>query len=133
MEIKPNIDKLRNIFDTAYLCKLDINGELIFFWEKNKIGGNNMAEKRLKTYMTQVFFRCPDSEEPIPLKRPKSREFKDSKEVFLFDELLGGGIVIPDDIVKARFKSISGRTPGLLMIVAGPPGSGKTTFALELC
>lgn len=39
-----------------------------------------------------------------------------------FDYLFNGGIVIPESNSKP-----------LIMLVSGPPGSGKTTLALELC
>lgn len=105
---------------------------------------NSSSDKRLKTYMTQVFFKCPGSTEPTPMERLKSPKSKDANQVFLFDDLLGGGIVVPDDIIEARLgKTLnpltpddypkSGVAPGLLMLVTGAPGSGKTTFALELC
>ena len=56
-----------------------------------------MNEKRLKTYMTQVFFKCPGCKDPLPMTRGES-----SSGVFLLDDLLGGGIVVPEDIIEAR-------------------------------
>jgi len=102
------------------------------------------SERRLKTYMTQVFFRCPGSKEPEPLKRLVKPSASRSTDVFLFDDLLGGGIVIPEDIIEARLGKKSDETqqgapgkhwttPGMVMLVTGAPGSGKSTFALELC
>lgn len=96
---------------------------------------NSSVDRRLKTHMTQVFFECPGSTGPTAMRRPKSPQSKEYSDVFLFDDLLGGGIVIPDDIIEARLggEGSQSNTPGLLMLVTGAPGSGKTTFALELC
>ncbi len=99
------------------------------------------VEKRLKTHMTQVFFKCPGSKEPVELAIPRTSSSDEMTAIFLFDDLLGGGIVIPDDIIEARLGSKNDQytsdggwsTPGLLMLVTGAPGSGKSTFALELC
>lgn len=91
----------------------------------------SLKERRLKTYMSQVFFKPPKANDPIPLK--------DSKEtdIYLLDELLGGGIVVPDNVVEDKLrtndKAPTHTKPGLLMLVTGSPGSGKSTFALELC
>lgn len=94
-------------------------------------------EKRLKTYMSQVFFKSPTAEDPIPLKAQQATG-SGKTDIYLLDELLGGGIVIPNDVVEARLGTRDkdptyAKCPGLLMLVTGEPGSGKSTFALELC
>ncbi|MBU2623790.1 MAG: hypothetical protein KKD92_15885 [Proteobacteria bacterium] len=95
------------------------------------------SEKRLRTYMSQVFFKSPTAKDPVPLKAQRGTDSEET-DIYLLDELLGGGIVIPDDVVEARLGNSDkhptyATCPGLLMLVTGAPGSGKSTFALELC
>ena len=54
---------------------------------------------------------------------------------FLLDDLLGGGLVIPDGIIAGMGAPQGGPGPHrpLFMLLIGPPGSGKSTLALELC
>ncbi len=95
---------------------------------------NAVPERRLKTYMSQVFFKAPGESEPQPMLAAAEQR---KKEVYLLDELLGGGIVIPNDILLARLGDANNKpeytTPGLVVLLTGAPGSGKSTFALELC
>lgn len=51
---------------------------------------------------------------------------KRGQPVCWFDSLLNGGIAIPSDLKSYK------RRP-LIWLVSGPPGTGKTTFALEMC
>jgi KaiC/GvpD/RAD55 family RecA-like ATPase len=59
------------------------------------------------------------------------------KGIYSMDELLGGGIVIPNNIIEARVGTPDSppeyATPGIVVLLTGAPGSGKSTFALELC
>ncbi|MCJ7633518.1 hypothetical protein MUP77_14165, partial [Candidatus Bathyarchaeota archaeon] len=93
-------------------------------------------EKRLRTYMSQVFFKAATAEDPIPLKTQRGTDSEET-DIYLLDDLLCGGIVIPDDVVEATLgiddQDPTYANPGLLMLVTGAPGSGKSTFALELC
>ncbi|MBN2000795.1 hypothetical protein JW935_24815 [candidate division KSB1 bacterium] len=90
---------------------------------------------RIQTFMSPVYHRCP----ACPQKGAKGtlKEFPNERhQTYLFDDLLGGGIVVPGGMAAAlrRQKGYLAPTqPGLCMLVSGPPGSGKSTFALELC
>jgi KaiC/GvpD/RAD55 family RecA-like ATPase len=96
------------------------------------------VEKKLRTYMSQVFFRSPANPSPenssandkyhlYPLLSQKGQKC-------LVDDLLGGGIVIPRSVIDTINNSPDEKkNPGLFTLLAGPPGSGKSTFALELC
>lgn len=51
-----------------------------------------------------------------------------NRKLYWLDEMLYGGLLIPDDL----WESYEG-SPSFSLLIAGPPGTGKTTFALELC
>ncbi len=84
----------------------------------------------LKTYMSPVFHREPanpqkkDPEQLYPLLDDKG------KQQCLLDDLLEGGIYIPNQVVENRLENKP--YPGLFMLLTGPPGGGKSLFALEL-
>jgi KaiC/GvpD/RAD55 family RecA-like ATPase len=50
------------------------------------------------------------------------------RPLYWLDEMLEGGIEIPTDLWEKEEGS-----PSFIVLLAGPPGTGKTTFALELC
>ncbi|MBW8002183.1 MAG: hypothetical protein FVQ80_09175 [Planctomycetes bacterium] len=80
---------------------------------------------KLKTFMSPVYQRS----------KAKLIEFPNSKQqLCMLDELLEGGIAIPKEILKGiESREENKLIPGLLMLLSGPPGSGKSTFNLELC
>lgn len=81
--------------------------------------------KRLKTYMSPVIYRTPalDGErEPKALLPVCDRD----KKLYWLDEMLNGGLAIPERVWNRKDRSF-------LLLLAGPPGTGKSTFALELC
>lgn len=110
-----------------------------------------MAEY-LRTLMAPVFYRDPahkvGADTGFELKPLQSE--KGTNQVCILDELLGGGLLIPDDLWQqsetkpnssgtdfvAPSKPVTqstARDRSLLMLLSGPSGTGKSTFALELC
>lgn len=89
---------------------------------------------KLRTNISQAFWcSLPQGEakfEPALVKaiRPENNSSgrveqpPKPKPVAWFDELFRGGISLPDEDGKP-----------LTILIAGPPGSGKTTLALEIC
>ncbi len=80
----------------------------------------------IKTGIAPVYYRRPanliDEGELAPQIFPL---FEDGR-VSWFDRLLGGGIEVPNE-------AVAGSKPrSLIMLLSGAPGTGKTTFALEL-
>jgi KaiC/GvpD/RAD55 family RecA-like ATPase len=60
-----------------------------------------------------------------PAQIPVMKSDEQRKEpVFWLDQILGGGLVLP---------KIDGSRRALTVLLAGPPGTGKSTLALELC
>lgn len=75
---------------------------------------------RLRTFISPVFCRNK-------LLAPELTPVRfNQEELYWFDALLGGGILIPDSVKK-------GDERPLIWLVSGPPGTGKTIFSLELC
>lgn len=75
-----------------------------------------------RTGISQAFW-CHTNEEfhSSNTFEPATGIFKNEKSLSWFDYLLHGGIVVPD----------TSHNP-LTLLLTGPPGAGKTTFALEL-
>ncbi len=75
---------------------------------------------KLRTFLSPVMYRKKlDSSYLVPL-------VKRGEHVCWFDSLLNGGVVIPPELQEYK------RRP-LIWLVSGPPGTGKTTFVLEMC
>lgn len=81
--------------------------------------------KKLKTFMSPVVWFSMPSNEGESTMTPIEVQ---GRPLHWLDEMLEGGIALPKDL----WNHTSG-SPSFLMLLAGPPGSGKTTFAIELC
>jgi KaiC/GvpD/RAD55 family RecA-like ATPase len=75
---------------------------------------------KMRTFLSPVMYRQKlNAAFLVPLR-------KRGAPVCWFDSLLNGGVEIPTPLQKFK------RRP-LIWLVSGPPGTGKTTFALEMC
>lgn len=84
---------------------------------------------RLQTFMSPVCCRQPvEGATAVPEISQVHRVDNENERLYWLDEMLGGGLEIPDDIWSNDRDG-----PAFLLVLAGPPGTGKSTFALELC
>jgi len=97
-------------------------------------------ENLLKTYISPVFYRSPANPRVNPEDTHKETESQlfeypsKKKQLCLLDELLVGGITVRKSVVDGIQKEkVNTKTPGLFVLISGPPGSGKSTLAFELC
>lgn len=77
-----------------------------------------------RTNVSQAFWYLParaDEDKPFVAAK-RAREDGRSTTFAWFDELLRNGLYLPTEEKRP-----------LMMVIAGPPGSGKTTLALEMC
>lgn len=88
---------------------------------------------RLKTFMSPVCSRTPaeggattNSVQVMPVLSERWKQDGASEgPLYWLDEMLGGGLEIPGGGELTE--------PSFLLLLAGPPGTGKSTFGLELC
>lgn len=89
---------------------------------------------RLHTFLSPVGYRDPaeGANGPSPsVCLINRRADGHGPPLFWLDEMLGGGLEIPTS--SADTEPGSPGEPSFMLVLAGPPGTGKSTFALELC
>ncbi len=83
--------------------------------------------RRLRTFVGPVQYPFPPDGATKSDGGDEFRPLKASgKDRFWLDEMLGGGLMLPDRVWSREEQAV-------LLLLAGPPGSGKSVFALELC
>ena len=84
--------------------------------------------KHYRTFISPVFYKNPPHGENPPIEPIKDPDEK-MQQLCWFDKLLGGkGLFIPKDLRPGEPRGRS-----LIMLLTGDAGTGKSTFALELC
>lgn len=82
------------------------------------------------TTMSPVYARTPANVlDPSETGTAKQLMDEKGRQVCWLDMLCRGGIVLPKDLDKG----VNKRDKSNLLLLSGPPGTGKSTFALELC
>jgi KaiC/GvpD/RAD55 family RecA-like ATPase len=101
------------------------------YWDENKQLYWNENEK-LYLNKEQSFYVLKTGISPV-YKSPVNNSVIDSNPEFIteseFDDLLNGGIYVPKKVLDKSEK----KNHGIVILLTGAPGSGKTTFALEFC
>jgi KaiC/GvpD/RAD55 family RecA-like ATPase len=82
-------------------------------WEEQRM--------RVKTNLAEAYWVLGDDFKPAS-SRTRSKGDQKAEPIAWLDRLLGNGLEVPDN---------SGRA--LTLLLTGPPGAGKSTFAFELC
>lgn len=87
-----------------------------------------MSTDRFRTNVSQAFWYVPQlPDSPFQKARISLREGQPEGDVSWLDELFEGGVLLP------AVSRDGGPSKPLTLLVAGPPGSGKTTLTMELC
>lgn len=86
----------------------------------------------LKTYVSQARWCSPNGEfNEAKWRLPGPRAQSDAQEIYWLDHILDGGIYLPRDLTEDQREGQNSRA--LTLLLTGPPGSGKSVLALELC
>lgn len=92
--------------------------------------------KQLKTFISPVYGRTPIVGAELT-GRPDEITLKlihgDKGGCFWLDEMLNGGLALPDEVWPKKSRNYTPPDSSFVLLVAGPPGSGKSSFSLELC
>lgn len=83
--------------------------------------------ERIRTHISKAFWSKPKDEIeeacfPVSWQTDQNRK---PASLSWFDQLFEGGLILPS--------STSSKNRALTMLLTGPPGTGKSTLALELC
>jgi len=77
----------------------------------------------LRTYVSKAFWCKPKLDPPYYEFEEARWKLPGHEEICWLDHLFEGGILLPDDTSSRA----------LTMLITGPPGSGKSVLAMELC
>lgn len=77
---------------------------------------------KIPTNVSGAFWCDPESLKFVKARRPEAA----TSQVCWLDELLNGGVTIPTTPAKGPRRAVT-------MLLTGPPGTGKSTLATELC
>lgn len=92
--------------------------------------------KQLKTFISPVFGRTPVVGAELGEEGQEVKLHMINAEqggCFWLDEMLNGGLALPDEIWPKKADEYGPPESTFVLLIAGPPGSGKSSFALELC